>query len=214
MTNAQWNHFASTFEIVCWAVFLVVWMLGALYNARRAPAVRKRGWLPQRWSIAPVVVVVVLVNRHLPKDTWEPLTVHAQWIRVAGAAVLVAAMAFTFWARWKLGLMWTSAPAAKEGHELRTDGPYAIVRHPIYTGILGMFVGTALLNQLGGWLLALVVVAVLVRWKLSAEERLMTEAFPDEYEEYKRRVPRLVPLPGPRRPRGEPGRPAGRRGER
>lgn len=193
MSHSQWNAFASIFVTGCWVVFLAVWVVGALYNARRAPAVRKRGRLSQRWCIGPVIVVLALVDSLLPRGTWEPLTVHAEWLRVVGAAVMVVAMAFTFWARWRLGLMWTSAPAAKEGHQLRTDGPYAIVRHPIYTGLLGMLVGTTLLNELGGWVVALVVAAVLVRWKLGVEERLMTEAFPGEYEDYKRRVPRLIP---------------------
>ena len=193
MTGSQWNQLAGTFAVVCWGIFVVVWVLGALYNARRAPAVRKRVGVGGRWSIGLAVFVVWWLNRRLPKGAWEPVTVHVEWLRVVGAALLVAAMAFAFWARWRLGLMWTSAPAAKEGHQLRTDGPYAIVRHPIYTGILGMFVGTALLAELGGWLPALVVAAVLVRWKLGVEERLMTEGFPGEYEDYRRRVPQLVP---------------------
>ncbi|MGW1198397.1 methyltransferase family protein [Streptomyces sp. NPDC002536] len=184
---------ATVIDVVCWLTFLTVWALGALYNARRSPAVRKRGQPLQRWSIAAGIVVAVTVNTLLPHGTWDPLTVHVQWLRAVGAVVLIAATAFAIWARIRLGLMWTSAPVAKQGHELRTDGPYAIVRHPIYTGIFGMFIGTALLMLLGGWVVAVLLAFGLMQWKISVEEKLMSEAFPGAYEEYKRRVPRLVP---------------------
>ncbi|WP_414167031.1 methyltransferase family protein [Streptoverticillium reticulum] len=193
MTDAQWRHAATVIDAVCWLTFLTVWALGALYNARRSPAVRKRGQPLQRWSIAAGIVVAVTVNTLLPHGTWDPLTVHVQWLRAVGAVVLIAATAFAIWARIRLGLMWTSAPVAKQGHELRTDGPYAIVRHPIYTGIFGMFIGTALLMLLGGWVVAVLLAFGLMQWKINVEEKLMTEAFPGAYEEYKRRVPRVIP---------------------
>ncbi|MEV5510866.1 methyltransferase family protein [Streptomyces orinoci] len=193
MTDAQWRHIALTTDIVCWATFLTVWVCGALYNARRSPAVRKRGQPLQRWSVAAGIAVAVTVNTLLPHGTWDPLTVHVQWLRAIGAVVLIAATAFAIWARIRLGRMWTSTPVAKQGHQLRTDGPYAIVRHPIYTGILGMFIGTALLMLLGGWVVAVLLAVVLAQWKISVEEKLMAEAFPGAYEDYRRRVPRLVP---------------------
>jgi protein-S-isoprenylcysteine O-methyltransferase Ste14 len=78
-------------------------------------------------------------------------------------------------------------------HELRTDGPYAITRHPIYTGLLGMLLGTALLNGLGISLGFLVVGAVFVATRIPVEERLMNNTFPAEYARYRERVPLLVP---------------------
>jgi protein-S-isoprenylcysteine O-methyltransferase Ste14 len=79
-------------------------------------------------------------------------------------------------------------------HELRTDGgPYAITRHPIYTGLLGMLLGTVLLNGLGDSLAFLVLGAVFLVARIPIEERLMSMAFPDEYAGYRERVPRLVP---------------------
>jgi protein-S-isoprenylcysteine O-methyltransferase Ste14 len=81
----------------------------------------------------------------------------------------------------------------QEDHQLRTDGPYGITRHPIYTGLLGMLLGTALLNGLGASLGVLVVGAVFVATRIPVEERLMSTAFPDEYGSYRDRVPLLIP---------------------
>ena len=89
--------------------------------------------------------------------------------------------------------MWSSTVVAKEAHELRTDGPYAITRHPIYSGMLAMLAGSALLGGLGRWAPALVVGIVVVVVKAHLEERLMDETFPAEYERYRRQVPQLIP---------------------
>ena len=90
--------------------------------------------------------------------------------------------------------MWSASPnVLQPDHELRTDGPYAVTRHPIYTGLLGMLIGTVLLNGLGLTLALLVVGAVFLAIRIPIEERLMSETFPDEYSRYRDHVPRLVP---------------------
>jgi protein-S-isoprenylcysteine O-methyltransferase Ste14 len=114
-------------------------------------------------------------------------------IRLPGLVLLIAATAFTIWARLSLGTMWSANVVAKEGHELRTDGPYGIVRHPIYAGILGMLLGSAMLDGFGVWTLALIGGGALVLLKVRAEEGLMSDVFPSDYERYRRRVPALIP---------------------
>ena len=90
--------------------------------------------------------------------------------------------------------MWSASPTMlRANHELRTDGPYAITRHPIYTDLLGMLLGTVLLNGLGVSLALLVVGAAVLVTRIPIEERLMSKTFPDEYARYRERVPRLVP---------------------
>jgi protein-S-isoprenylcysteine O-methyltransferase Ste14 len=90
--------------------------------------------------------------------------------------------------------MWSASPdVLQAGHELQIGGPYAITRHPIYTGVFGMLLGTVLLNGVGASLVLLVVGAVSVATRIRAEERLMSETFPGDYARYRERVPRLVP---------------------
>jgi protein-S-isoprenylcysteine O-methyltransferase Ste14 len=84
-------------------------------------------------------------------------------------------------------------------HQLRTDGPYAITRHPIYTGLFGMLLGTVLLNGLGASLALIVVGSAVLATRVPIEERLMNKTFPDEYARYRERVPRFVPRLHPRR---------------
>jgi protein-S-isoprenylcysteine O-methyltransferase Ste14 len=108
-------------------------------------------------------------------------------------AILVGSTAFAMWARIALGTMWSLAPVVKDHHRLRTDGPYGITRHPIYTGFLGMLIGTVLVAGLGRSLVILPVGLALFEVKIRLEERLMAASFPDDYPRHRRRVPQLLP---------------------
>lgn len=191
MGRVSWDTLAAVATAACWGVFVAVWIGGAIYNAARAPAVRRRalGRGPVVAGIVAVVVVVWLV----PAADWNRLSVDSPWLRWTGLAILLVSTAFAIWARARLGTMWSPDAVAKVGHELRTDGPYGIVRHPIYTAILGMLLGSALLNGFGQWTLALLAGVVLVEVKIRTEERLMSQEFPQAYARYRERVPALVP---------------------
>ena len=176
---------------VCWLTFAAVWGITANYNESRAPAERRRSWYGS--GLIPVVIISAVVRLAVPRADWQSVTFSAPWARFLGLAILLAATALTVWARFALGLMWSAVPAVKEGHELRTSGPYAITRHPIYTGLLGMIAGTALLAGGGPWSVPFPVALILIEFKIRIEERFMTAEFPQEYPRYRRRVPQLVP---------------------
>jgi len=175
----------------CWGTFALTWLGGALYNSSRGPAQRTRAPLASVVVLAGVVVWVLV--RVAPTARWPSLTVQSPWVRVVGLFILVGWTVFTLWARLTLGTMWSSAPMVKHGHELRTDGPYGVTRHPIYTGILGMALGTVLLVGVGPWALILPIILVIFEMKIRMEEALMLATFPGDYVRYRQRVPQLVP---------------------
>jgi protein-S-isoprenylcysteine O-methyltransferase Ste14 len=178
----------------CWGTFAVTWIAGAAYNAARAPRERMRA-PSRRFAVAGVIAAIVGIAllRGLPAGDWRALDVGAAWATGLGLAVLVASTAFAIWARVALGTMWSMDPMVKRGHELRTDGPYGVTRHPIYTGILGMIAGSILLVGVGRWLLLLAIGVIFVELRIRAEEQLMARTFPDEYPRYRSRVPQLIP---------------------
>jgi protein-S-isoprenylcysteine O-methyltransferase Ste14 len=146
------------------------------------------------WRLASIVAagLAYLLARH----ELHHVTDRSSWIELPGLALLVVSTGFTIWARLSLGRMWSASPdVVQADHELRTDGPYAITRHPIYTGLAGMLLGTVLLNGLGVTLAFLLVGAVFLATRIPIEERLMSKTFPDEYAQYRERVPRFVPRP-------------------
>ena len=110
-----------------------------------------------------------------------------------GTALVAAGLAFAVWARVTLGRNWSGTVTLKQDHELVRAGPYRFVRHPIYTGLLAGFLGTAI--AMGQWraVLALVIVFVALWRKLLLEERWMAEQFGDAYARYRREVAALIP---------------------
>jgi protein-S-isoprenylcysteine O-methyltransferase Ste14 len=181
----------ETMVLICWGVLAAVWIGGAVYNAGRTPHARKRSFGSSIWMVA--AIPALLVGRRVIGGDVLSLHDEPDVLRLVGVALLIVSTGFTLWARLALGTMWSSSPVAKEGHVLHTTGPYAVTRHPIYTGILGMLISSAVALDFGAWLCVLALVLIFFELRIRDEERLMREAFPGEYDRYRRLVPQLVP---------------------
>jgi protein-S-isoprenylcysteine O-methyltransferase Ste14 len=116
------------------------------------------------------------------------------WTFFVGAAVTALGLLFSVWGRIHLGRNWSQAVTVKEDHELIVTGPYSLVRHPIYTGLLTGFLGTAIAIAEVRGVLAFGLVLIVLLGKLRLEERWMRKEFGESYEQYSRRVAALVPL--------------------
>jgi len=112
----------------------------------------------------------------------------------AGIALEVGGLAFAIWARAALGANWSLNVAVKRDHRLVLAGPYGIVRHPIYTGLLAMFLGAALAFGTAAGFAGTLLMAIAYLRKIRLEERWMREEFGDAYDTYAARVRALVPF--------------------
>jgi protein-S-isoprenylcysteine O-methyltransferase Ste14 len=177
----------------CWGLVVVTWIAGAVYGARKSPRGRRQGReTGSLWRLAALAVAIAAYR--LSRHHLNGVTDHSGWIELPGLVLLAISTAFTIWARLELGRMWSASPNVLQAdHRLRTDGPYAVTRHPIYTGLFGMVLGTVLLNGVGDSLAVLVVAAVFLASRIPVEERLMSKTFPEQYADYRERVPRFVP---------------------
>jgi protein-S-isoprenylcysteine O-methyltransferase Ste14 len=111
-----------------------------------------------------------------------------------GLALTILGLGFAVWARVHLGRFWSGMVTLKKDHELIRSGPYAFVRHPIYTGLLTAAAGTALARGTLAALLALGLIGVACWLKIRAEEKLLTNHFGDAYRDYRRQVAALIPF--------------------
>ncbi len=123
--------------------------------------------------------------------TLLPHTILTFWL---GFVFVAFGVAFSIAARVWLGGNWSGIVTLKENHELIRNGPYRLVRHPIYTGILLAILGTAIAQ--GEWrsLIALALITVAFLRKISIEEAFLIQAFGNSYERYRSEVPALVPF--------------------
>jgi len=131
------------------------------------------------------VPLAALDARYLPAQAWPA------WL---GGALTGAGLLFTVWARRHIGRNWSATVTIKQEHEFIASGPYAIVRHPIYTGLLFAFAGSAFAR--GDWqgVLAVAIAALALWRKLRLEERWLRQHFGADYAAYCRRTAALLPF--------------------
>ncbi len=184
--------FYESFFPVVWVAFVVYWQIKAARTKttqRLEPAASR---ILRLVTFTIVIVLLLPVPIPLPwlyRELW-PQGLWPFWI---GAAFTVGGLLFAVWARLHLGSNWSRSVTIKQDHELITTGPYALVRHPIYTGILVGFFGTAIaLSQVRG--VIVVVLVFLVLWaKLRMEEEWMRSQFGETYAAYAHQTAALVP---------------------
>ena len=186
------HWFFESFFPVVWMAFLVYWRIRAV-GTKTAQRTEPAASSIAR-SLTFVIVIALLSVPRLPLPwLYRQLWPSGIWSFGIGASVTVCGLLFAVWARRYLGSNWSSEVTIKQGHELITTGPYALVRHPIYTGILAGFLGTAIaLAQLRG-VIGFVLIFVVLWTKLRTEEEWMRSQFGDTYATYSHQTAALVP---------------------
>lgn len=175
-----------------WAAWIFYWFVSSL-NVRRT--VRREPTF-RRWSTIAIMITAaallgytglqlgVLQHRFVPEN---------DEIRAVGLLLTMAGLGIAVWARVHLGQFWSARVTLKEGHELIQSGPYSLVRHPIYSGILIAVFGTALF--IGEWraLLGVFLIWLGHTQKARREETLLSEQFGEVFARYRQRTGALLP---------------------
>jgi len=176
----------------CWIIFLVYWVVSAFKVKVTAEPQSLPSALAHRIPVG--LGWFLMVYRGFPPPMNTLLTPHTNGVMAFGVLVCLFGLLVTLWARWTLAGNWSSDVTFKQNHELVRTGPYRLARHPIYTGLLLMCLGTAMnAGHLRSWI-AVVVIGVGFWIKLSQEEQLLLRHFPDSYPAYRKQVKALVPF--------------------
>jgi protein-S-isoprenylcysteine O-methyltransferase Ste14 len=154
----------------------------------------KRGRVP--WSrelgIRAVIALIVVLLIRLGAFRGHGLNTDG-WRAALGLLLFTLGLGFAIWARLHLGRNWGTPMTKKDDPELVTGGPYRLVRHPIYSGILVAGVGTAVALS-WQWLVPVILAGIYFVYSATVEERFLTEQFPDTYPAYRNSTKMLLPF--------------------
>jgi protein-S-isoprenylcysteine O-methyltransferase Ste14 len=189
-------HINDLIVTILWVTFMIVW-LASSFTAKRS--VRGPDWW-KGWGIRAAIIIAIYLVIHLVLGTY-PNAANPQALSglvmnpvlaTIGTILCAIGIAFAFWARYYLGRNWGMPMTVREEPELVTGGPYAYVRHPIYTGVITAMLGSAFVDW--WWYLPFVVSLIYFSYSAFREEKLMTGQFPQQYPPYKARTKMLIPF--------------------
>ena len=176
--------------LMLWIVFFVYWGIAARNSAATKSSESKAStWLHQIVITAALLLLFIPV----PGLTGWFLPQRLSLI-VAGAIVQAVFILLAVWARRHLGRNWSGTVRIGVDHELVKTGPYRFLRHPIYTAMLGMFLGTAMASGQYHALLGVVMLIFAYLRKTRLEEQILGQTFGPEYDDYRRKTWALVPF--------------------
>jgi protein-S-isoprenylcysteine O-methyltransferase Ste14 len=170
---------------LCWFSFYAVWMVAALFSK---PVAERPKWWNGWWIWFPVAALMFFMRHAIVFSVRARLWQVTPLLGIAADTVTIIGLLITLWARWVLGTNWSAHVVFKERHELIEGGPYRVVRHPIYSGVLLMLFGTMLVWGRIGGMVAFVVIIAGLSVKAFFEERLLMRHFPEAYAQYRWRV--------------------------
>lgn len=164
----------------CWGVFVVVWLLAAIFTKR---TIYRESRAQRLRYMIPIAIGAWLVFRasRLPYPLNVRVIPAADTVLWAAALLCLCGVSFCFWARAVLGRNWSGTVTLKENHELIVRGPYRLVRHPIYTGLLTMVVATAIQQGRIAGIIGFALICVSLWIKSGHEEEVMRKQFPEQY---------------------------------
>lgn len=177
-------------SVALWVLFSVYWSIAAKDSA---PTKSAESWRSRRLHLILVNGALLLLLFPIPGLAWRFLPENAFFV-VAGLIVQAAFILLAIWGRRHLGSNWSGEVRIAAEHQLVRSGPYRFIRHPIYTGVLGMYCGTALISGEIHAPLAIVLVTLAYSRKIRLEEQALGRTFGSEYDAYRRDTWALVPL--------------------
>jgi protein-S-isoprenylcysteine O-methyltransferase Ste14 len=175
-----------------WTAFCLVWLLAAIRTKR---AQTRAGVGFQLLYGIPVFIAFYLMFGRAGRVPWLEARLYSRTppLDILGVALTALGVALAIWARFYLGQNWSSTVAVKVDHQLIRTGPYAWVRHPIYSGILLAMLGTAIVRREPRGFLSVAILWLAFRIKSRMEERFMLTTFGSEYENYCQSTGALIP---------------------
>ena len=182
-----------SFLIICWSIFWLYWFVSA-FSAKKS--IIKANWrLAILWRVIFIVFVILFVEFDRSSVVYG-LSFFLKSLfsfQIIGDILTVVGLIVAIWARVHLGSNWAGYVTYKENHELVTSGPYRFVRHPIYSGLILMSLGTILCYGCLAFIIFFGAVLISFTWRIKREEKIMINLFGQKYIDYMKKTKTLIP---------------------
>jgi len=181
----------TSFILICWIVFVCYWAFSAT-EAKKSKRLNAR-WFGFRLLLIIILVIYFETSFSVRFGTFHFSATASPILSAIGALLCGAGIALAIWARYHLGKNWGMPMTRREEPELVTSGPYAYIRHPIYTGVIVAIIGSGFASG-AGWLMVCVLYAGYFIVSAFVEEKTLSAEFPQQYKEYKKHTKMLIPF--------------------
>jgi len=189
-------HSLTFIIAIGWIIFWLYWIASARGSKKGTHShANLKQFIRIRIVTFPIAVALVILFKNLPdslKNHYQN-AINNHLVLTAGLLMFLIGFMLAISARRCLGKNWGMPMTEKQNPELVTSGPYAYIRHPIYTSILLMVLGSFFIVNIY-WLIVFIIASVFFIYSALAEEKLMTQQFPKVYPSYKAKTKMLIPF--------------------
>lgn len=189
------SEYIKTALKITWIIVAAYWMVSSI-SAKKP--LKQEGFVKRfvQYWLPLIVAALLLGNGDWYGHSWlrEKFVPHHDLVGLIGLALSIAGAVIACWARYSLGSNWSVSVQEKEHHALIQGGVYRWVRHPIYSGLLLLFTGNALIVGDYRGIVAVAVIFVSFWLKLKKEEKILAATFGEQYDAYKDGTKALIPF--------------------
>lgn len=172
-----------------WLTLFGFWVVSFFVYRTPLPKRHDKNWSLFLMSVISITVLIEYLSADYLLKRFEMPILLNYIMNILGIALLLSGLSFAIWARITLGYFWSGSVAFIENQPIVKNGPYRIVRHPIYSGVIAMLWGSFLLVRIGILFFIAVSGTIIMLWKARLEESLLGKCKDEEYISYKKEVP-------------------------
>lgn len=189
--------FTSEYALIGFVIALVCFAVTEQIGSRIIPWIRRGGTKVQRRNVGSNTMVIVswvaffVIAIVLAKNG---VTLLPDWVYYIGIALMLAGIAFRQWAIAVLGRYFSVVIGVQKEQKVVEDGPYRLIRHPSYTGVLILYIGIGLAVQsLAAIIIGIILFGLVYGYRMFVEEKVLIRELGNSYVEYKKRTKRIIP---------------------
>ncbi len=176
-----------------WVVFWLYWIIAAFKSKSSTIPSDVKRFVGIRVSVIPLALVFVIIYRFMPKSFRDHAWASNNPLLYVGLLLFLAGIVLAFWARITMGEDWGMPMTVKQKPGLVTSGPFRYIRHPIYSGLILMALGSSFVEN-SYWIVVTLVALFYFTYSAFSEEKMLAEQLPKAYPAYVSRTKRLIPF--------------------